>query len=625
MSFSHADPWHSEHFLHSRSRCLSPALRGLQRTRNSNVGLLAVALAVALGVAACSDSGVGPNPGQPDPAAANLGSMNVGDVRTMTFSAASGGLSIPASLASAQYAVILGNVKVASSDIGSYQVRGDWMQPSAQSAASEIFAPSQRTLAAPAVMSRGEAFEARLREIERTELPRPIGRGVVASGAAAASANTPAPARLVNPPPVGSTVTFKVLTSAGFSGTQSACSASGFTTTTGTVEYISNYAVVVSDVTSPYGGFTAADFKSIGDEFDQLIYPTDVGYFGTPTDLDNNGHIFIYYTPAVNKLTPAGQASITGYVGGFFFAGDLYPPTSAGCLASNHGEIFYLLAPDTRGVNGNAFTTGFVRQITRGTVAHEFQHMINSGNRYVSPANVPFEATWLDEGLAHFAEDAVGRVKAGFPDNVAISSSDLLNLDSTVTKAFFLQNFARAKYYVERPDTTGAIVSHPKAAANLASRGAGWALVRYMADWFNTGGDPRTLTRALVAGPDTGVANIVKATGVPLDTILARFVVTLYTDHQPYMASGSPYNFKSYYLRDIVSGTLIGNEQNAGYLPVGQVGNGTTTLTAKVPASSAAYFLASLSTGGARTIRITDPSGNPTADPNGRVYVVRVQ
>jgi hypothetical protein len=168
-------------------------------------------------------------------------------------------------------------------------------------------------------------------------------------------------------------------------------------------------------------------------------------------------------------------------------------------------------------------------------------------------------------------------------------------------------------------------VNHTKAAANLASRGADWALLRYVADWFNTGGDPRTVTRALVAGPDTGAVNLVKAAGVPLDTILARFLVTLYTDHQPYMATSSPYNYKSYYFRDIVNGTLIGNESVPGYLPVGQVGNGTTTLTAKVPASSAAYFLTSLFTGGARTIRITDSGGNPTADPNGRVYVVRVR
>lgn len=582
-------------------------------------------LGAGLLLVACSDSVVAPIPGNPDPIAANLGSMNVGDVRVMTFSAASGGLSIPASLQAAQYAVILANVNVASSNIGSYAIHGDWLAPPAQTPVSDLFSPVRQSLQVPPVLSRGAEFEASLRNFERTRLPRPGGHA--AASGVAADRLVPNPSRAINPPPaVGSTVPFKVLTSAGFGGvTTSACSASGFVSTTGIVKYVSQHAIVVSDVNSPAGGFTAADFQAIGDEFDQMIYPTDVSYFGNPTDLDNNGHIFIYYTPAVNKLTAAGQATLTGYVGGFFFAGDLYPPTTAGCLSSNQGEIFYLLAPDPRGVNGNSFSTEFVRQITRGTVAHEFQHMINSGNRYVSPILENFEATWLDEGLAHFAEDVVGRVEAGFADNFTVSYSNINNLDTTITQAFFLQNFARAKYYVERPDTTGAIVNHVKAAANLASRGAEWSLLRYAGDWFNTGGDPRTLTRALAAGPDTGSVNLVKAAGVPMDTILARYLVTLYTDHRAFMPANSPYNYKSYNLRQLVTGTLVGNETATGYLQVGAIGNGSTTLTAKLPPSSAAYFLTSLTSSGARTIKVADPSGNVSADPSGRVYVVRVQ
>jgi hypothetical protein len=583
-------------------------------------------LGIATLFAACADSAVAPIPGKPDPVLSDLGSMNVGDVRTLTFSAASGGLTIPAALQSAQFAVILGNVNVNSGTVGDYGVRGDWLAPSTPTPVADLFPPTEHALVAPPVMSRGVEFESALRSFERSHLPRPGGQAAAAPGAAA-DRMVPNPSRAQSPPPtVGSTIPFKVLTQAGFNGvTTSACSANGFVSTLGSVKYVSQHAIVVSDVNSPSNGFTAADFQAIGDEFDQLIYPTDVGYFGTPTDVDSNGRIFIYYTPAVNKLTPAGQAGKTGYVGGFFFAGDLYPPTSSGCLASNKGEIFYLLAPDPAGVNGNSFSTAFVRQITRGTVAHEFQHMINSGNRYTSPVVENFETTWLDEGLAHFAEDAVGRVKAGFADSYTVGYDDINNLDTAVTQAFFLQNFARSKYYVERPDTTAAIVNHTKAAANLASRGAEWALLRYAADWFNTGGDPHTLTRALVAGPDTGTVNLVKAAGVPMDTILARFLVTLYTDHRNVVPAGSPYNYRSYNFRELVSGTLIGSETTARYLPVTSIANGSAILTAKVPASSAAYFLTTATATGARTIRITDASGNSSADPNGRVYLVRVK
>ena len=589
---------------------------------NSLYGVLGGAL---LFVACGSDSTVAPPNGNPDPVLSDLSTMNVGDVRVLTFSAASGGLNIPASLQSAQYAVILGNMNLSAGTIATSNVHGDWMAAAGQSAAGDILAPASVSFDAPAARSLGQTFEASLRLFERTRLPLPGGHAAVGFNVSA-SRNVPVPSAATNPPPVGTTIPFKVLTSAGFSGvTTSACSATGYTQTSGVVQYVSQHAIIVSDVTSPSGGFTAADFQAIGTEFDNLIYPTDSAYFGKPTDIDNNGHIFIYYTPSVNKLTPAGQANTSGYVGGFFFAGDLYPPTAQGCLSSNQGEIFYLLAPDPSGSLGNSFSASFVRQVTRGTVAHEFQHMINSGNRYISPVVQPFEVTWLDEGLAHFAEDAVGRAEAGFADNRTVTYTDINALDPSIANAFFVQNFARTKYYVERPDTTAAIVNHTKAAANLASRGAEWSLVRYAADWFNSGGNPRTLTRALAAGPDTGTVNLAKSTGVPLDTVLARYLVTLYTDHRAFMPTSSPYNYKSYTLRQLVTGTLIGSETTTSYLPVGAIGNGSTTLIARVPASSAAYFLTSLTTGGARSVKITDSNGNVSADANGRVYVVRTQ
>jgi len=552
--------------------------------------------------------------------------MNVGDVRAMTFSAASGGLSIPASSGSAQFAVILGNSNVNAGTVGSYGVHGDWLTPSVQIPVADVFPPTQRPLVVPGTISRGEQFEAQLRNFERTGLPRPGGRGNPATGAAA-SANVLTPSRAVNAAPaVGSTMSLKVLTAAGFGGVSAkACDAGSSTTTLGMVRYVSTHAIVVSDVNSPAGGFTDADFKSIGDEFDQMIYPTDVGYFGTPTDIDNNGHIIIYYTPAVNKLTPAGQASVSGYVGGFFFAGDLYDPTSPpnGCLSSNKAEIFYLLAPDPVGTFGNRFDTEFVRQVSRGTVAHEFQHMINSGNRYLAGPSVQFETTWLDEGLAHFAEGAVGRVAAGLGDLDVVDFNTVTSLPDSISSAYFLQNLARAKYYVERPDTTGAIVNHLKAGANLASRGAEWSMLRYSADWFSNG-DPRSFTRKLAAGPDTGTVNLAKSAGVPIDTVLAHWLVTLYTDHQGIPGLAAQYNYKSYDFQDLVWGTLIENEGTGSYLPIKAIGNGTASLQAGVPPSSASYFLTSLSNGGARKILVKNGS-SPATDPNGRIYVVRQQ
>ena len=50
---------------------------------------------------------------------------------------------------------------------------------------------------------------------------------------------------------------------------------------------------------------------------------------------------------------------------------------------------------------------------TTAVIAHEFQHLINAGRRmYVNNA-LDFEDTWLDEGLAHVAEELLFYREAG--------------------------------------------------------------------------------------------------------------------------------------------------------------------------------------------------------------------
>src|SRR6185437_9443457 len=101
--------------------------------------------------------------------------------------------------------------------------------------------------------------------------------------------------------------------------------------------------------------YTTADYQSFGAAFDTLIYPVDTANFGAPTDKDANQHVILFFTRAVNELTPPGQ---NFYVGGFFFNRDLFPVTTAGsvegCAASNFAEMVYLLVPDPTGaVNQN--------------------------------------------------------------------------------------------------------------------------------------------------------------------------------------------------------------------------------------------------------------------------------
>src|SRR5437879_13410015 len=90
----------------------------------------------------------------------------------------------------------------------------------------------------------------------------------------------------------------------------------------GRVVAITNRAIVVADTANPANGFTTADFQSFGAAFDTLVFPVDSINFGAPTDIDKNQHVILFFTRAVNELTPP---NVGFYVGGCFFSLDLLP------------------------------------------------------------------------------------------------------------------------------------------------------------------------------------------------------------------------------------------------------------------------------------------------------------
>jgi hypothetical protein len=570
---------------------------------------------LVVGAAGCARDVTSPSSSlNPSSSQANLGSMNVGDVRVLTFAQAQSGLTIPSSASSARYVVVAANVAGDAGPVPNFTITGDWNAVTGSlgpaSLAAGVFRPHYSSVGGP----RGMRFIAGLRSYEHTRLqmPRPPGRTPLLSLRA-----DRVPSGVV--PTVGSQYEFNVP-----GGSGDVCT--NFSTVTATVEKVSAHAIIVTDNRSLTSGLTAASYDSIANEFDTYVYPTEVGYYGTPTDIDDNGHVFILFSPAVNLLTPAGTAAIGGYVGGFTFAGDFFPATSeasGGCPESNQGEIFYLLAPDPTGLYGNTFTLPTVREVARSTIAHEMQHVINAGNRYVNDAPA-FESAWLDEALSSLAEDDVGRAELGMADLKTLTLNDITAMDSVMFDTFFSGNFARAKIYVLDPDTIGAIATDTRVEGSLAAFGAGWAFLRYIVDWFS-GNAPRTLTQQLVAGPDTGLVNLTATTGAPLDTLLSRWLVTMYTDGQSIPGLGAQYNYRSYNLRDILSALCLDpNCSGPQYLPVTALGSANTSVTVGIPSSSADYFTVGDVGSGARTIHILEPGGSSSTFVYGRLYVIRV-
>jgi hypothetical protein len=380
--------------------------------------------------------------------------------------------------------------------------------------------------------------------------------------------------------------------------------------------------------------FTQAVLDSITREFDNITFRTDSSYFGNPTDVDVNGHIILLFSGQINKLTPPNTSG--SFVAGFFFAGDFFPTSDQGggpgsfCPQSNNAEIFYLLSPDPTGRFGNVRSTSSVRQGTRGTIAHEFQHMINAGRRFQNPAVSNFESTWLDEALAHVAEDAVGRVARGFSDLETLNFNALLPCNTPCSEAndfnaFFFQNFARLTYWMNEPDKFSPMSKD--ADTSLAVRGAAWAVVRYAADNYSNG-DPRALTRTLAAGPDTGVKNFTAGVKQPIDTLVKGWLVSMYADHLGIANLDAKYQYRTYNFRSVMPpvARAVLNQQTQTYpLKVQSIGSGSDNLSGTNRSGTGTYYRLNVPAGsGAKNVKILDSAGNPANFAGEHIYVLRV-
>ncbi|MBX6331818.1 MAG: hypothetical protein IRY91_08225 [Gemmatimonadaceae bacterium] len=577
----------------------------MRRTRSTTTALAAAAALLALG--ACSNDTTRPSP-TPDAGPCTSGaspvpvSLPVGGVLTLTDPAALDCIALSApDGAAGRFLLVAANADTLADSATGYAL----VDSVARGTIARVAAQRVRGAASPP--RRGsEMLEARLRARTRQLQQRahPL-RGVAASRRAGA----PGTARAAPLPAVGDLLHFKVPAP----NATDACAQ--FDSVTAVVKFVGTHGIILQDTTAPPDGFTASDFAAIADEFDTKIYPADTIHFGGPADVDGNGHVFLLYTPVVNAGTPRGSAG--GVIEGFFFAGDLFSTTD--CAESNMAELFYLIVPDPAGKFSDARSVDDVRQATRGTIAHEFQHMINFSVRAIDEGLQTSEATWLDEGLSHFAEELVGRYERGFTDLQSLGAADVAGRPSDLDdfNAFFLQNLARFREWLSHPSQLGATSS--AADTSLAVRGAAWSLLRYAADHY-AGGDVPAFTRALVAGPDTSVRNLSLRAGVPFDSIVAGWLVADAVDDAGIARLDPRYTFVSWNVREVESAL------NSGVYPLTPTAlDGGPTITRTIDAAAGDYFQLSLAAGARALVGALDGSGAPLTFPSARLYVVRVQ
>lgn len=231
---------------------------------------------------------------------------------------------------------------------------------------------------------------------------------------------------------------------------------------------VSERAVAFVHVGTDAEALSADDLSDHLSAFDQ-DYSRIVELFGAPSDVDGDGRIAFLYTPLVDVIG----------LGGFQDPASVLDESVGG--SGNLTDLLFLSPTQPA-------------ESYRSLLVHEFQHLINFHEHVLRRAGQS-EATWLDEGLSHVAEDLVdGFVSGGNSDNV--------------------------RQYLADPSAVGLTAQE---SVTTAERGAAYLFVRSLVDRF---GEP-VLSRLV----QTGLADrdvVEQATGTPFRELLAGFAVRLY-------------------------------------------------------------------------------------------------
>ena len=393
------------------------------------------------------------------------------------------------------------------------------------------------------------------------------------------------------------------------------------------VRAVGTWGVWLEDVANQ-PGYDVGTIQALSDEFDQRIYPVAATTFGAPTDFDENYHTVVVVTRQVYLMNP----NLLGFV----VSSDLAP--TAVCPASNDGEVFYARAPDPSNAEGaGAYTAADARADAPFVIAHEFTHIIQVGRRIETNQSTPM-AIWEAEGQATLAEEVVGDYHRGLSGPINLGFPVAFNLDGFSATDWYSDRFGDLAEYFGFRDSTRTVTGAPEQCGWLAPApeagpcvglrqvyGVPWSFLRWISDHYaaKLGGEAN-FQHALIERYGQGFAQISGIVGVPIDSLLAPWAASLYTDDR-YTGLDEELTFPSWNLYDIFNGTFGGyalypttrlNPRSRGFA------NFADTVT--VRGGSSSYHLIGGTAHPRMAIGAASPSGQPLPATT-RIWIVRVR
>jgi len=304
--------------------------------------------------------------------------------------------------------------------------------------------------------------------------------------------------------------TFKVLVDPA----ESILDPDNFTTVTANLKFDGDHTLLYVDAETPQSCLSDAEAAALGLAYDASIYDVDRSSFGSESDINGDGKVAILMSPVINRMTPEGEAAgPNGYIAGFFLASDLLPGL-VDSRVTNAREIFYSMVPDPGSPPefGNVFPKEKTLDVIKSVLAHEFLHMILFNYRVLiygeGYSGDYMEDLWINEGLAHIAEDLNG---------------------------FDASNIGRANLFLVNPGDATLIYGGDE----LEERGASFLFLRHVGDRYG-----EIVFRNLVQSKKAGVANVEAATGAYFNELFADWAAACYLDDRG-ITSDPRFNYSS--------------------------------------------------------------------------------
>ena len=297
------------------------------------------------------------------------------------------------------------------------------------------------------------------------------------------------------------------------------------------VRLVGDNAVWLDDIENPSGTFTDSELAELDAFYASHVRGVHDDYYGSLSDVDGDGKLRILMTKDANRQNAGGWVSFW----------DLLPPEQ--CGTSNHSEIFYGQVPDPDGVLGYVVTKEQLVEFYPSLIAHEVTHLIQGnaalfqGGRFTS---------WELEGGAVLSEELVGYRVFGHDSGRDLGHAEWDGRGEWYHWVAGLARFfgwdsddetgrRRVPYAPEQcswigrteEGNDGPCRDPIRAVYDVPSLLYRYALDRWGADYA---GGERALMRDFSRSPEIGLASLAKASGWPVEQVLADFYIAVWAD-----------------------------------------------------------------------------------------------